>query len=41
MLSMLVTLKNIYMFYKKYVGESKIIYTIGTCFAVGCTAGWS
>ena len=24
-----------------YVGESKIICTIGTCFAVGYTAGWS
>jgi len=24
-----------------YVGESKIIRTIGTCFAVGYTAGWS
>ena len=24
-----------------YVGESKIIRTIGTCFAVGCTAGWA
>jgi len=23
-----------------YVGESKIIRTIGTCFAVGFTAGW-
>jgi len=25
----------------KYAGESKIIRTIGTCFAVGYTAGWS
>jgi hypothetical protein len=24
-----------------YVGESKIIYNIGTCFAVGYTAGWA
>ena len=24
-----------------YVGESKIIRTIGTCFAVGYTAGWA
>jgi hypothetical protein len=24
-----------------YVGESKIIRTIGTCFAAGCTAGWA
>jgi hypothetical protein len=28
-------------FYHMYVGESKIIHTIGTCFAVGCTAGWA
>jgi len=26
---------------KTYVGESKIIRTLGTCFAVGYTAGWS
>jgi hypothetical protein len=26
---------------KKYVGESKIIRPIGTCFAVGYTAGWA
>jgi hypothetical protein len=25
----------------KYVGESKIFHTIGTCFAVGYTAGWA
>jgi len=25
----------------KYVGESKIIRTIGTCFAVVYTAGWA
>jgi len=24
-----------------YIGESKIIRTIGTCFAVGYTAGWA
>jgi hypothetical protein len=24
-----------------YAGESKIIRTIGTCFAVGYTAGWA
>jgi len=24
-----------------YGGESKIIRTIGTCFAVGCIAGWA
>jgi len=24
-----------------YVDGSKIIHTIGTCFAVGYTAGWS
>jgi hypothetical protein len=24
----------------RYVGESTIIRTIGTCFAVGYTAGW-
>ena len=24
-----------------YVGESKIIHTVGTCFAVGYTAGWA
>jgi hypothetical protein len=26
---------------KMYVGESKIICNIGTCFAVGYTAGWA
>jgi hypothetical protein len=25
----------------KYVDESKIIRTIGTCFAIGYTAGWA
>jgi len=25
----------------KYVGKSQIIRTIGTCFAVGYTAGWA
>jgi hypothetical protein len=27
--------------YNNYVGESKIIRTIGTCFAVGYIAGWA
>jgi hypothetical protein len=27
--------------FKIYVSESKIIRTIGTCFAVGYTAGWA
>ena len=27
--------------HKMYVGESKIIRTISTCFAAGYTAGWS
>jgi len=27
--------------YNNYVGESKIIRTIGTCFAVGYTAVWA
>ena len=26
---------------KLYIGESKIICTVGTCFAVDYTAGWA
>ena len=26
---------------KMYISESKIICNVGTCFAVGCTAGWA
>jgi hypothetical protein len=27
--------------HRMYIGESKIIHNIGTCFAVGYTAGWA
>jgi hypothetical protein len=34
-------LNQLYTTFYIYVGESKIIRTVGTCFAIGYTAGWA
>jgi hypothetical protein len=37
----LINIKEIKGSERKYIGESKIIRSLGTCFAVGYTAGWA